>query len=72
MMDVRREQIPLLWSTVGETASAKAFRSDMGIQNIRLSAEERSRMCACVCVKTDTVLGMYLFDCIVCDGCMHV
>ena len=26
----------------------------------------------CACVKTDTVLGMYLFDCIVCDGCMHV
>ena len=70
MMDVRREQIPLLWSTVGETASAKAFCSDMGIQNIYLSAEEQSSMC--VCVKTDTVLGMYLFDCIVCDGCVHV
>ena len=48
MMDVRREQIPLLWSTVGETASAKAFHSGMGRQNICLSAEEQSRMYACV------------------------
>ena len=29
-------------------------------------------MCACVCVKMDTVLGMYLFYCIVCDVYMHV
>ena len=30
MTDVRREQIPLLWSTVGETALAKRFCSNMG------------------------------------------
>ena len=30
MTDVRRERIPLLWSTVGETALAKGFCSNMG------------------------------------------
>ena len=29
MTDVQREQIPLLWSTVGETMLAKGFRSIM-------------------------------------------
>jgi len=28
--DVRRERIPLVWSTVGETALAKGFCSNMG------------------------------------------
>ena len=40
MTDVQREQIPLLWSTVGETMLAKGFRSNMEVW--RLSAEERS------------------------------
>ena len=30
MTDVRREGIPLLWSTVGKTALAKCFCSDVG------------------------------------------
>ena len=30
MTDVRMEQIPLLWSTVRETALAKGFCSNMG------------------------------------------
>ena len=30
MTDVRREQTPLLWSTVGETMLVKGFCSDMG------------------------------------------
>ena len=30
MIEVRREKIPLLWSTVGETALAKSFCSNMG------------------------------------------
>ena len=30
MTDVRREVIPLLWSTVGETAVAKGFCSNLG------------------------------------------
>ena len=30
MTDVRREQILLVWSTVGETALAKRFCSNMG------------------------------------------
>ena len=30
MTDVRRERIPLLWSTVKETALAKGFCSNMG------------------------------------------
>ena len=30
MTDVRRERIPLLWSTVGQTVFAKGFRSDIG------------------------------------------
>ena len=28
-MDVRKERIPLVWSTVGETTLAKGFRSNM-------------------------------------------
>ena len=30
MTDVRKERIALLWSTVGETALAKGFYSNMG------------------------------------------
>ena len=30
MTDVRREQIPLLWSTVGKIESANGFCPDMG------------------------------------------
>ena len=30
MTDVRRKTIPLLWSTVGETALAKGFCSNLG------------------------------------------
>ena len=30
MTDVRRERIPLLWITVGDTAMAKGFCSNMG------------------------------------------
>ena len=30
MMVVRRKQMPLLWSTVGETALSKGFCSNMG------------------------------------------
>ena len=30
MTDVRRERIPLLWSTLGDTALAKGFCSNMG------------------------------------------
>ena len=41
MTDIRREQIPLLWSTVKETALAKVFCSNMGDTN-----------CPCVCRKT--------------------
>ena len=37
-MDVRREQISLLWSTVGKAA----FVLIWGIQSVRVSAEEQS------------------------------
>ena len=30
MTDLRKEQIPLLWSTVGETALAQGFCSNVG------------------------------------------
>ena len=30
MTDVKRERIPLLWNTVGETMLAKGFCSNMG------------------------------------------
>ena len=42
MTDVRRERIPLLWSTVGETALARDVFSNMGIRSVRVSAEEQS------------------------------
>ena len=40
--DVRTERIPLLKSTVGETALVECFCSSTGIRSIRVSAEERS------------------------------
>ena len=39
--DVRRERIPLLWSTVRERALAKGFSFNMG-----------DAKCPCVCRKT--------------------
>ena len=42
MVGVRREQILLLWSTVGETALAKGSCSNMGDRSsVHVSAEER-------------------------------
>ena len=42
MRDVGRKRIPLLWSTVSESALAEGFSFNMGVQSIRVSAEERS------------------------------
>ena len=41
MTDVRRERIPLLWSTEGKTALATGFCSNMG---------DTKCVCVCVCV----------------------
>ena len=35
--DVRRERIPFLWSTVGQTALLKAFCSTMGYTKYRVT-----------------------------------
>ena len=40
-MSEERERVPLLWSTVRETASARGFCCSMGIRIIRMCAEER-------------------------------
>ena len=36
MTDVGRERIPLLWSTVGETALSRGFCSNMGDESEKL------------------------------------
>ena len=41
-MDVRKEVIPLLCSTIRETALAKGFRFNMMDTSTRVSAEVRS------------------------------
>ena len=41
--DVRREKIPLLWSTVGEVMLAKGFCSNMGIHKVSVHLLEKMR-----------------------------
>ena len=53
MADVRRERIPLVWSTVRERAWPKVLVLTWRIRSIRLSAEEQS-VCSVFCLGSVT------------------